>query len=32
MTDLGDISHYLGMEVDYILGDKITLRQCTVMG
>ena len=31
MTDLGDISHYLGMEVDYILGDKITLRQSTYL-
>ncbi len=31
MTDLGDISHYLGMEVDYILEDKITLRQSTYL-
>ncbi len=27
ITDLGNISHYLGMEVDYILEDKITLCQ-----
>ena len=31
MTDLGDISHYLGMEVDYILREKITLRQSTYL-
>ena len=27
MTDLGNISHYLGMEVDYILRNKITFYQ-----
>ena len=27
MTDLGDISHYLGIEVDYIVGGKITFCQ-----
>ncbi len=31
MTDLGDISHYPEMDVDYILGDKITLRQSTYL-
>lgn len=29
MIDPGDISYYLGIEVDYILGDKITLYQST---
>ena len=31
MTDLGDISHYLGMEVDHVVGEKITLRQSTYL-
>ncbi len=31
MTDLGDISHYLGMEVDYVVGEKITLCQSTYL-
>ncbi len=32
MTDLGDASHYLGMEVDVNLGQKsITLRQSTYL-
>ncbi len=31
MTDLSDISHYLGMEVDYIVGEKITLCQSTYL-
>ncbi len=31
MTDLGDISHYLGMEVDYVVGEKITLCQRTYL-
>ena len=31
MTDFGHISHYLGTEVDYILRDKITLRQSTYL-
>ena len=31
MTDLGDIFYDLGMEVDYILRDKITLCQNTYL-
>ena len=32
MTDLGDVSHYLGMEVDVDLNEKIiTLRQTTYL-
>ncbi len=31
MTDLGDLFYYLGMEVDYFLGDKITLCQGTYL-
>ena len=31
ITGLGDISHYLGMEVDHILRDKIILRQSTYL-
>ncbi len=31
MTDLDDISHYPEIKVDYILGDKITLRQSTYL-
>ncbi len=31
MTDLGDISLYLGMEVDYVFGDKITLCQSSYL-
>ncbi len=32
MTDLGDVSYYLGMEVDVNLGKKtITLRQSTYL-
>ena len=27
MTDLGEISHYLGMEINHSVGDKITLTQ-----
>lgn len=27
MTNLGNISNYLGIEIDYILGNKITLYQ-----
>ena len=27
MTDLGDVSHYLGMQVDHVIGKKITLCQ-----
>ena len=29
--DLGNISYYLGIEMDYILGDKITLYQNTYL-
>ena len=31
MTDFGDISHYVGMEIDYILGDRISLCQSTYL-
>ncbi len=31
MTDLGDISNYLGMEVDYVVVEKITLCQSTYL-
>ena len=31
MTDLGDISHYLGMQVDHIVGERITLCQSTYL-
>ena len=32
MTDLGDVSHYLGMEVDINLNKKtVTLRQSTYL-
>ncbi len=31
MTDLGDISHYLGMQIDHIVGKKITLCQSTYL-
>ena len=31
MTDLGDISHYLGMQVDHVVGEKITLCQSTYL-
>ena len=31
MTDLGDISHYLGMQVNHVIGKKITLRQNTYL-
>lgn len=31
MTDFGDISHYLGIEMDYILRNKITLCQRTYL-
>ncbi len=31
MTDLGDVSHYLGMVVDYVVGEKITLCQSTYL-
>ena len=31
MTDLDDISHYLGMKVDYVVGGKITLCQSTYL-
>ncbi len=32
MTDLGDVSHYLGMEVDVNLGKRtINLRQSTYL-
>ncbi len=31
MTDMGDISQYLGMEVDYVLGEKITPCQSTYL-
>lgn len=29
MTDLEDISHYLEMQVDYVIGKKITFCQST---
>ena len=31
MTDLGDISHYLGMQVDHVVSEKITLCQSTYL-
>ncbi len=31
MTDLGDISHHLGMQVNHIVGEKITLCQNTYL-
>ena len=31
MTDLEDISHYLGMQVNHIVGKKITLCQSTYL-
>ena len=31
MTDLGDVSHYLGMEVDVDVGKSITIRQTTYL-
>ncbi len=31
MTDLGDISHYLRMEVDYVVGEKITLWKLLIL-
>lgn len=31
MTDLGDVSHYLGMEVDVDVGKTITIRQTTYL-
>lgn len=31
MTDLGNVSHYLGMEVDVDVGKTITLRQTTYL-
>ncbi len=31
ITDQGDISHYLGMEVDYVMGEKITLCRSTFL-
>ncbi len=31
MTDLGEISHYLGMEVDVEIGKKISLQQTTYL-
>ena len=31
MTDLGVISHYLGMEIDCVVGEKITLCQGTYL-
>ena len=31
MTDLGEISHYLGMEVDVEVGKQISLRQTTYL-
>ncbi len=29
MTDLGDVSHYLRMQVDYVVNKKFTLYQNT---
>ncbi len=31
MTNLGKISHYLGLEVDVEIGKKISLRQTTYL-
>ncbi len=31
MTNSGDISHYLGMQVDHIVGERITLYQSTYL-
>ncbi len=31
MKDLGDISYYLGMQVDHIVGERITLCQRTYL-
>ncbi len=31
MTDLRDISHYLGMQVDHFVGERITLCQSTYL-
>ncbi len=31
MTDLSDISHYREIEVDYVVGEKITLCQSTYL-
>ncbi len=31
MTDLDDISHYLRMQVNYVVGEKITLYQSTYL-
>ncbi len=31
ITDQGNISHYQGMEVDYVLGEKVTLCQSTYL-
>lgn len=31
MTDLGDVFHYLGMQVDHAVGKKITLCQSTYL-
>lgn len=31
MTDLGDVSHYLGMQVDHFIGEKITFCQSTYL-
>ncbi len=31
MTDLGDIFHYLGMQVNHVIGEKITLYQSTYL-
>ena len=31
MTDLGDVSYYLGMQVNHVIGEKITLCQSTYL-
>ncbi len=31
MTDLGDIFHYLGMQVNYVVGERIRLCQSTYL-
>ncbi len=31
MTDLGDIFHYLGIQVDHVVGERITLCQSTYL-
>ena len=31
MINLGDISHYLGIQINYVVGEKITLCQSTYL-